>query len=414
MKHENDFLNLAADTREKMVSLGAASRTSTDRFDKCIQLLAAYLEGKGQEFSLEAGLEWLGTIEHSPSKVHDSSYTIWSSYRRVVYLLSDNQCGRLDRWRMYKFYDISFPATEPYSSLLSEYEHSLHLEGYAVRTIKKKIQIVRKFLVYLEGQDAVPFSKVTNESVASYFLTEHFKNRKPGGVRAEACDIKVFLEYAEESGLSSSRLLHNAVPVFYVPENRIITTVNEQVENRLLEDHPSFAADKRERAAYLLALRLGLRSCDIYDLRFRDIDWDTGILNIVQKKTKTEIKMQMDAETQNALIDYILHERRELDSEYIFVTAFGHMSRKTGTCRSLHSRIDGDLQGQLPHDGLHILRRTFASRLLNSGAVLPVISAALGHTGRDSLKPYLSTDEKKMRRCALGLCGIQCGREEFL
>lgn len=121
----------------------------------------------------------------------------------------------------------------------------------------------------------------------------------------------------------------------------------------------------------------------------------------------------MDAETQNALIDYILHERRELESEYIFVTAFGHIARKTGHCRSLHSRMDGDFQKQLPHDGLHILRRTFASRLLNNGAALPVISAALGHTGRETLKPYLSTDEKKMRRCAIGLDGIQCGREEF-
>lgn len=109
MKHENDFLILAADTKEKMVSLGAASKTSTDRFDKCIQLLAAYLERNKLDFSLEAGLEWLSTMEHSPSKVHDSSYTIWSSYRRTVYLLADNLCGRLDEWRMYKFYDIPFP-----------------------------------------------------------------------------------------------------------------------------------------------------------------------------------------------------------------------------------------------------------------------------------------------------------------
>lgn len=414
MKHKNDFLTLVADTRKKMVFLGAASKTSTNRFDKCIQLLTAYLEKRKLDFSLTAGLEWLDTIEHSPSKVHDSSYSIWSSYRRIVYLLADNQYGRLDEWRMYKFYDIPFPVTETYSSLLSEYRRFLHLEAYAPRTIKKKIQMVQKFLVYLETQKAVPFSKVTNETVASYFLTEHFKNRKPGGVRTEACDIKLFLEYAEESGISSCKLLRKAVPVFYVPESRTITTVNEQIEKRLLEAHPSCAADKRERAAYLLALRLGLRSCDIYNLRFRDIDWDAGILNIIQRKTKTEIQMQMDAETQNALIDYILHERRDLESEYIFVTALGHMARKTGNCRSLHSRLDGDLQEQLPHDGLHILRRTFASRLLNSGASFPVISAALGHTGSESLKPYLSTDEKKMRRCAIDMCGIHCGREEFI
>ncbi len=414
MKHDNDFLTLAADTKEKMISFGAVSKMSSYHFDKCIRLLGRYLKSKGQVFSLELGLEWLNTIKHSPSKVHDYSYTTWSSYRRTVYLLSDNQLGRLDEWCMYKFYDISFPATEEYSSILSEYEHSLHLGGYALRTIRRKTGMVRKFLVYLEEQDAVPFSKVANENVASYFLTEHFKNRKPKGVKTEACDIKLFLEYTEESGLSSSSLLHNAVPVFYVPENRIVTTINEQIETNLLKEHPSCRADKRERAAYLLALRLGLRSCDIYDLKFSDIDWETGLLKIVQKKTKTEIEIRMDAETQNALIDYILHERRNLESEYIFVTAFGHIARKTGNCRSLHSRMDGNLLEQLPNDGLHILRRTFASRLLNSGTALPVISAALGHTGRDSIKPYLSTDEEKMRRCSIGLDGIPCRREELL
>ena len=76
MKNENGFYILAADTKEKMISLGAASKTSTDRFDKCTQLLAAYLENRRLDFSLETGLEWLDTIEHSPSKIHDSSYTV--------------------------------------------------------------------------------------------------------------------------------------------------------------------------------------------------------------------------------------------------------------------------------------------------------------------------------------------------
>lgn len=72
-----------------------------------------------------------------------------------------------------------------------------------------------------------------------------------------------------------------------------------------------------------------------------------------------------------------------------------------------------DVEKHLPHDGLHILRRTFASRLLENGVPLPVISAALGHIGQESSKPYLSTDEKVMRKCALGLDGIPCRREEF-
>ena len=57
----------------------------------------------------------------------------------------------------------------------------------------------------------------------------------------------------------------------------------------------------------------------------------------------------------------------------------------------------------LPHDGLHIYRRTFASRLLQSGTPLPLISEMLGHIDKNSVRVYLSTDEAKMKRCALDI-----------
>ena len=67
----------------------------------------------------------------------------------------------------------------------------------------------------------------------------------------------------------------------------------------------------------------------------------------------------------------------------------------------------------LPHDGLHIYRRTFASRLLQSGTPLPLISEMLGHIDKNSVRVYLSTDEAKMKRCALDISLIPCRREEY-
>lgn len=414
MYNKKEFEELAADTKKKMLSFGASSRTSVERFDRCVMLFGEYLSDLDLPFSLENGKLWLNSIEHSSSKVHDSSYTIWVAYKRVVHLLADNQQGNLDEWKMYKEFDVPVPSSHSYMELCDAYRHFLALQSYSETTIRLRMTFVEKFLMYLEQQDAVPFTEVTNEDVAGYFLTDHFKGRKPSGIKTETNIIKLFLEYTENQGIAGTDFLHYAVPVCTVRENRIITTISHQGEAALLEEHPGCVADKRERAAYLLALRMGLRSCDIYDLRFQDIDWEKGVLSITQKKTKVELHMQMDHETQNALIDYILNERRELQSEYIFVTAFGHLKRKAGHCRSLRTRMNcDDVEKHLPHDGLHILRRTFASRLLENGVPLPVISAALGHIGQESSKPYLSADEKVMRKCALGLDGIPCRREEF-
>lgn len=414
MYNKNEFEKLTSNTRKKMIDFGAVSRTSLMRYDKCIDLLKEFLFRLDQEFSLECGQEWLDSIEHRCSKIHDSSYTIWVAYKRIVYLLADNQQGNLKEWKMYKDFDVPYPTNDSFIELCSSYRHYLELQNYAAATIRLRISFVEKLLVYLEQRGRTTFAAVTNEDVAKYFLTDHFKDRKPAGIKTEANILKLFLEYTEEQKIAGTDLLHYAVPVCNVKESRIVTTISPQGEKALLDDHPGFVADKREKATYLLALRLGLRSCDIYNLRFQDIDWERGFLNITQQKTSVELHMRMDNETQNALIDYILNKRRELQSEYIFVTAFGHLARKTGHCRSLRTRINGEhIENHLPHDGLHILRRTFASRLLEDGAALPVIAAALGQISPESTRPYLSTNEKMMCKCALSLSGIPCRREEF-
>ena len=56
---------------------------------------------------------------------------------------------------------------------------------------------------------------------------------------------------------------------------------------------------------------------------------------------------------------------------------------------------------------MHILRRTFASKLLASGNTVSIISAALGHINEKTVDTYLSTDEQRMRLCSIGLTGIE-------
>ncbi len=54
-----------------------------------------------------------------------------------------------------------------------------------------------------------------------------------------------------------------------------------------------------------------------------------------------------------------------------------------------------------------MLRASLATRMLADGTLLPVISAALGHRGTDSVKHYLSADEQRLRQCCLDFVGIE-------
>ncbi len=51
--------------------------------------------------------------------------------------------------------------------------------------------------------------------------------------------------------------------------------------------------------------------------------------------------------------------------------------------------------------GMHSLRHTLASRLLEKDTPLPIISDILGHIDTDSTAVYLKIDIKKLRECSL-------------
>lgn len=57
--------------------------------------------------------------------------------------------------------------------------------------------------------------------------------------------------------------------------------------------------------------------------------------------------------------------------------------------------------------GFRVLRSSLATRMLEDGTPLPVISGALGHRGISSAKHYLSADEEHMRACCLDFVGIE-------
>jgi integrase len=82
---------------------------------------------------------------------------------------------------------------------------------------------------------------------------------------------------------------------------------------------------------------------------------------------------------------------------------------RTARCYSSSLSVLG--RKRTPEDvrGLHVIRRTFASNLLAAGNPVSIISSTLGHTSDSAVDEYLATDEQNMRRCSIGLSGIEVG-----
>ena len=161
---------------------------------------------------------------------------------------------------------------------------------------------------------------------------------------------------------------------------------------------------KRDYAIIMLAAHLGLRSSDIVNLSFKDIDYTSKTIKVIQVKTERSVMLVMNNDVEEAIEDYIQSGRPESLSEKIFLGAqapYAPITAASGyeIVRRYFSLAGIAAQGR--RRGPHALRSSFATALVGKGVPYAVIQEALGHDDPESAKNYVRVDVKRLRICAL-------------
>jgi integrase len=106
-----------------------------------------------------------------------------------------------------------------------------------------------------------------------------------------------------------------------------------------------------------------------------------------------------------AIIDYLKYGRPKIDSPYLFVkhmAPFGPFSEADHLNQLIKRYMElAHLPTLKKRRGMHSLRHTMASMLLEKDTPLPIISDILGHVDTDSTAAYLKVDIKKLKECSL-------------
>ena len=114
-------------------------------------------------------------------------------------------------------------------------------------------------------------------------------------------------------------------------------------------------------------------------------------------------------DTANAIYKYLKYARPESDSEYVFLTSKApYQPIDRTSAQNALKRMEKNIGIKAPK-GFHELRRTFATKLLQKGRSVEEVALALGHEGTETVRKYLSLDEKKMAYCTLELKEIDLG-----
>lgn len=68
-----------------------------------------------------------------------------------------------------------------------------------------------------------------------------------------------------------------------------------------------------------------------------------------------------------------------------------------------HMRKAGIPLDSIKHHGLHSLRHSLATHMLDEGIPITSIQGVLGHINADSTQKYIGVNVRQLRSCALGV-----------
>lgn len=271
-------------------------------------------------------------------------------------------------------------------------------------TVEHYVKQSKRFMDYLISQGINDCHEITLSVINSYIRTLAGYSYKT--VEQNICSIRTFLRYLLEADILKTDLASKTPMVQARKQTRIPSVWTKEELGLLIKaiDRGN-QKGKRDYAIILLACVLGLRVTDIKNLTFNCFHWEEKKLVFIQSKTRETVTLPIPAEVGWAVIDYLKYGRPKVDSSIIFVRhiapflPFSEGDHLTQLIRD-YMKI-AHLPTLKKRRGMHSLRHTAASRLLEQDTPLSVISDILGHADTDSTSIYLKVDINKLRECCL-------------
>jgi integrase len=293
-------------------------------------------------------------------------------------------------------------ARDPLQDELDRFDRYMEeVKGLARSTRRHSVAVVRRFLTRKGASGSISLARIQPKDISRFVLGEQTTYAQ-GTIKLFCGIIRNYLQFRAFTGDSVQRLL-DAVPnvarwrLASLPE-----TLSEQEVQQLLDSfgQPSRAA-KRDYAMVRCMTDLGLRACEVIQLRLSDIDWRAGTIRLVANKSRRTDVLPLLAETGSAIAEYLRAERPRTSNRALFVRHCAPFDKPVKANVVRKAVMQAYRRCGLPYSRVHILRHSLASRLLLAGSPLKEISDILRHRCLDTSMIYTKVDVNKLSTVAM-------------
>jgi len=404
---QKSLVDLLHDLEQKMLQLGY-TKGSMQFYRRRWRMLLQFAKERGENFFSERlGLDFVERHFHILEK--DLNHTLSQSETqelRIIRMIGDFQLHRTILRRYYKHKQI---LTDPYFiDINNQFESYCVGKGYSQVTIDHYVKQSAQFLDYLASQNATDCKSLSLSLIHDYIKTLAGYTYKT--VEQNICSLRAFFRFLLEIEVVQTDFATKTPMVQARKQTRIPSVwTKDELKKLISAIDRGNPKGKRDYAIILLACCLGMRCMDIKHLKIEHFHWKEKKLIFTQSKTQTPLSLPLTPEVGWAIIDYLKYGRPKIDSPYLFVrhiAPFVPFSEDDHLTQLIKRYMElAHLPTLKKRRGMHSLRHTMASMLLEKDTSLSTISDILGHVDTDSTAVYLKVDIEKLRGCALSFEG---------
>ena len=298
---------------------------------------------------------------------------------------------------------LSSPETAA-DELVGVFESYLVTErGLANATVSSYVCVARLFLSARSTGSGADVAGLTAGEVTGFVLAET-ADRSVGSSQFVACGLRAFLRFRYVSGRTDTKLDAAVPKIASWRLSKIPRSMSHaDVEALLKSCDRRTTFGRRDYAAVVLMVRLGLRAGEVAGLGLGDVDWRAGEITIRGKGNRVE-RLPLPVDVGEALAGWIRRGRPRCDTRAVFtrVRAPHRQLTVAGVGAIVKSAA---LRAGLSGVNARRLRHTAATGMLAAGADLTEIGQVLRHASMLTTAIYAKVDDAALRPLALSWPG---------
>ena len=317
----------------------------------------------------------------------------------------NNVAGRLEKET--KFYNNMDQKLQGLSSIFKEYYTSMRANRKSYTTIGVYVNNVLHLANFVTNNNITEdfYKHITPSDIENYMISLETRETKDGIKRtgddilqARWSSLNTFFSWLVKRGY----IKDNPMVMVDRPKNNTehkVTFLNKSEINRLfkaVEKNPNRVMAVRDKTLFTVAIATGLRASALTNINKDDIDWNDGIIKVIEKRQKIR-EIPIGQNTLMALKEWIEvrdEEFGDLDTTAVFISQKnGRLSGDAANDALRKYCVEAGIQKKIT---LHKLRASAATNLAAAKVDIQTIGNILGHQSTGTTLRYVAVlDENK-------------------